>query len=65
MNVVPANAAEKMTVKMYTILGKSIEEKSMTQNQVSFVTSGLPSGLYIYSINYDGIVLRSGKIQVQ
>lgn len=65
MNGLPENAVEKMTVKMYTLLGKSIEEKSMTQNQVSFVTSGLPSGLYLYSINYDGIVLRSGKIQVQ
>jgi hypothetical protein len=55
----------KVELHMYNILGVEILNKNITSNSTTFDTSSLSSGVYLYRVTRNGIVIHSGKLILQ
>ena len=55
-------SAEMFELTILSIDGKEVYNERFENQELNFVRDGLPSGIYVYHVNYENQTIRNGKI---
>lgn len=60
-----ASAAQNLEFTLYTVLGEEILNTTLVQSSTTINTSIVPSGIYLYRVSENGIVVQTGRVIAQ
>lgn len=60
-----ASAAQNLEFTLYTVLGEEILNTTLVQSSTTINTSIVPSGIYLYRVSENGVVVQTGRVIAQ